>query len=191
MGWGLSIDQDGDGYVYCSEADFETGPDDYDGYPPHSYPIIYEGVEEHHSEIDFARDEMGLDAARAQCWEAFDDAKGAYRRLSDDEKMRLHTEFVKELKADLKVCVVDKVRKKEKEDQIKFFKKQWSNDLEKLEADIAHIEKQLAQKRKKYDEKRQPLTILEDELKTIMAPAERKKEIQKLIDLEKEWAQNL
>ena len=188
MGWGLSIDQDGDGYVYCSEADFETGPEDYDGYPPHSYPIIHEGVEEHHSEIDFARDEMGLDAARAQCWEAFADAKSAYRRLSDDEKMRLHTELMKELKADMKVCVVDKVRKKEKEDQIKFFKKQWSNDLEKLEADIAHIEKQLAQKRKEYEEKRQPLTILEDELKTIMAPAERKKEIQKLIDLEKEWA---
>ena len=191
MGWGLSIDQDGEGFVYCSEADFETGPDEYEGYPPHSYPIIHEGMEEHHSEIDFARDEMGLDAARAQCWEAFADAKAGYDHLSDDEKIRLHTELMKELKDELKACVVDQTRKKEKEDQIKFFKKEWKNRLEKIEADIAHLEKQLEQKRKEYAEMRQPLDILEGELKVIMGPAERKKEVQALINKEKEWIKSL
>lgn len=191
MGWGLSIDQDGEGYVYCSEADFETGPEEYEGCPPHSYPIIHEAMEEHHSAIDWARDEMGLDAARAQCWEAFADAKAVYRNLSDDEKIRLHTELVKELKDELKACVVDKTRKKEKEDQIKFFKKEWKNKMEKLEADIAHLEKQLEAKRQEYDEMRRPLVVLEDELKIIMAPAERKKEVQALINKEKEWIKSL
>lgn len=190
MGWGLSIDQDENGYVYCTEADFETGPDDYEGYPPHSFPIIHEGVEDHHSEIDFARDEMGLDEARAQCHEAFADAKRSYRYLSIDEKMKLHTDLMKELKDEMKGCVVDKTRKKEKEEQIKFFKKEWNNKLEKLEADIAHLEKQLEQKRKEYNEARKPLGILEEELDAIMAPAVRKKEIQELIKREKEWAQD-
>lgn len=188
MGWGLSIDQDGEGHVYCHEADFETGPDEYDGYPPHSYPVIHEGMEEYHSEIDWARDEQGLDAARARCWEAFSDAKAAYLNLSIDEKIRLHNELMKELKDELKACVVDRTRKKEKEDQIRFFKREWRNKLEKLEADIAHLEKQLEQKRKEYTEMRQPLADLEQELKIIMAPAARKKEIQELINKEKEWA---
>jgi predicted nuclease with TOPRIM domain len=190
MGWGISIDQDENGYVYCHAADFETGPEDYEGYPPHSFPIIYEGVEGHHRDIDFARDEMGIDEARAQCYEAFADAKRSYRRLSIDEKMKLHNEYVKELKEELKGCVVDKTRKKEKEDQIKFFKNEWKNKLEKLEADIAHLEKQLQERRKEYAAARKPLDILEEELRIIMAPAELKKEIQELINREKEWVQD-
>lgn len=187
MGWGISIDQDCDGYVYCADANFETGPADYEGYPPHSYPVIYEGVEAYHSEIDYARDEMGLDEACSQCHEAFARAKRSYRNLSTDEKMQLHKDLMKELKDELKGCVVDKTRKKEKEDQIKFFKKEWKNKLEKLEADIAHLEKQLEQKRKEYTDLRQPLIILEGELARIMEPENRKKEIQEIIKREKDW----
>mgnify|MGYP006268810851 CR=1 FL=1 len=188
MGWGLSIDQSAEGHVFCSEADFKTGPDDYEGYPPHSFQTIAEGVESFHSEIDFARDEMGLDAARAQCWEAFADAKRMYRRLSDEEKLELHRSYVKDLRDELKTCVVDRKRQKDKEALIEFFNVQYGPALGKLEADIARLENELAKKRKEYNEKREPLTALESELAAITAPALRKKEIQALIKQETDWS---
>ena len=187
MGWGLSIGQSADGYVFCTEADFETEPEHYEGYPPHSFQTIYENMEAYHSEIDFARDEMGIDAARAQAWEAFDNAKAEYRRLSDDKKMELHSNFVSDLKSEMKGCVVDRKRQKDKEAQITFFKNEYGSVLGGLESDIARLEKELAEKRAEYDAKRRPLTVLEHELDAILAPGERKKEIQKTLKQETEW----
>jgi hypothetical protein len=187
MGWGISIGQDADGYVFCTDADFETGPEHYEGYPPHSFQTIYENVEAYHSEIDFARDETGLDAARSEAWTAFDNAKAEYWRLSDAEKIELHTNFVKELKSEMKGCVVDRKRQKDKEAQIAFFKNEYGPVLGELEADITRIEKELAKKRTEHAEKRRPLTILEQELAAIIGPGERKKEIQKILKQETEW----
>ena len=42
-------------------------------------------------------------------------------------------------------------------------------------------------KRAEYDAKRRPLTVLEHELDAILAPGERKKEIQKIVKQETEW----
>ena len=187
MGWGISIDQDADGYVFCADADFVAGPEHYEGYPPHSFQTIYENMEAYHSEIDFARDEMGIDAARAQAWEAFDNAKAEYRRLSDDKKMELHSNFVSDLKSEMKGCVVDRKRQKDKEAQIAFFKNEFGSVLGELESDIARLEKELMEKRAEYDAKRRPLTVLEHELDAILAPGERKKEIQKIVKQETEW----
>ena len=78
MGWGISIDQDADGYVFCTDADFKTDECDYDGFPPHSYKMIADGVEDEHSTIDWTRDEIGLDAANTACYRAFEVAKCVY-----------------------------------------------------------------------------------------------------------------
>ena len=188
MGWGLSIDQDKDGHVFCSEADFETGPEDYEGFPPHSYKAIADGVEEEHSTIDWTRDEVGLDAARAACREAFEDAKCYYEGLDDDEKWKMHTEYIKELKNEMKLCVVDQTHKKEKEAQIAFFKTQYGTELCMLSNEIAHLTAQLESKRKQYEQVRAPLDMLEKELATILKPTVRKKELQALIKRETEWA---
>ena len=188
MGWGISIDQDKNGYVFCSEADFETGPEDYEGFPPHSYKTIADGVEEEHSSIDWTRDEVGLDAARAACREAFEGAKCYYEGLDDDEKWNMHTEYVKELKSEMKLCVVDKVRQKEKEAQIAFFKTQYGPELCTLSNEIAQLAAQLESKKKQYEKVKAPLDVLENELAVIVKPAVRKKELQTLIKRETEWA---
>jgi hypothetical protein len=188
MGWGLSIDQDDDGFVFCSEADFETGPEDYEGLPPHSYKVIADGVEEEHSTIDWTRDEVGLDAARAACRDAFEDAKSMYEDLDDDEKWKIHTKYVKELKDEMKLCVVDQTRKNEKEAQIAFFKTQYGPELCELSNEIARLTAELDSKKKQYEKIRGPLQVLEKELADIVKPAIRKKELQALIKRENEWA---
>mgnify|MGYP006272426439 CR=1 FL=1 len=186
MGWGISIDQDENGYVYCSEADFETGPEDYgDDYPPCSYDTIYEGVEAHHSEIDWARDEQGLDAARAQAWEAFSDAKAAWYHMDEDEQWKIHGEWMARKRAEIKACVVDKEARKAKNKEIAAFN---HAPVVKLEDEIEALEMQLAQKRKEHRELRAPLTKLEAEYAQITQPDRDKKTLQELVDREKEWA---
>jgi len=185
MGWGISIDQDENGFVYCRDADFETGPEDYDGYPPCSYDIIYEGVEDHHSEIDWARDEQGLDSARVQAWEAFSEAKGRWHRLSDEEQWKIHGEWMAQKRAEIKACVVDKEARKAKNKEIAEFN---HGPVVKLEDEIKALEAQLARKRAEHAELRAPLTQLEAEYAQITQPDRDKKELQELVDLEKEWA---
>lgn len=185
MGWGISIGQDENGYVCCRDADFETGPEDYEGCPPCSYDTIYEGVEEHHREIDRARDEQGLDAARAQAWEAFSEAKGCWESLSDAEQWKIHGEWMAQKRAEIKACVVDKEARKAKNKEIAAFN---HSPVVKLEDDIKALEEQLAQKRQKHAELRAPLTKLEVEYDAITQPDRTKKEIQELVELEKEWA---
>lgn len=185
MGWGISIDQDENGFVCCGDADFETGPAEYEGYPPCSYDTIYEGVEEHHREIDWARDEQGLDAARAQAWEAFAEAKGRWDNLDDAEKWKIHGEWMAEKRAEIKACVVDKEARKAKNKELKAFD---HGPVVNLEDEIKALEERLAKKRLEHTELRAPLTKLEAEYARITHPDRYKKELQELVDLEKAWA---
>lgn len=185
MGWGISIDQDENGFVYCSDADFETGPDDYDGYPPCSYDMIYEVVEEHRREIDMARDEGSVDAAREQAWEAFGYAKRRWDRLDDAEQWKIHGEWMAQKRAEIKECVVDKEARKAKNKEISNFN---HAPVVKLEDEIKALEERLAKKRTEHAELRAPLTKLEAEYAEITHPDRVKKEIQNLVDLEKDWA---
>ena len=187
MGWGISIDQDENGFVYCHDADFETGPGEYEGYPPCSYDMIYEGVEEHHREIDWARDEQGLDAARAQAWEAFGCAKGRWDNLDDAEQWKIHGEWMAQKRAEIKACVVDKEARKAKNKEIANFN---HAPVVKLEDEIKALEERLAQKRAEHTELRAPLTKLEAEYAEITQPDRTKKELQELVDLEKAWARD-
>lgn len=94
MGWGISIDQDEDGYVCCADANFETGPEDYEGLPPSSYGFIRDYMEDnYHREIDMARDEGSVSLAREMCDDAFRAAKRAYKGLSYDQKLDMHLEW--------------------------------------------------------------------------------------------------
>jgi len=187
MGWGISIDQDEDGFVYCHDADFETGPDDYEGCPPCSYDMIYEGVEAHHSEIDWARDEQGVDSAREQAWEAFAYAKGRWNSMDDEEQWKIHGEWMAEKRAEIKACVVDKDARKAKNKEIKAFD---HGPVVKLEDEIKALEERLARKRAEHAELRAPLTKLEEEYFIITHPDRYKKELQELVDLEKAWARD-
>lgn len=188
MGWGISIDQDENGFVYCHDADFETGPEHYESYPPCSYDIIYEGVEEHHREIDWARDEMGLDAARQQAWEAFGSAKGCWDRLTDEEQWKIHGEWMAQKRSEIKGCVVDKEARKAKNKEIAAFD---HGPVVKLEKEIKALEAQLARKRDEHTKLRAPLTKLEAEYAQITQPDRDKKALQELVDREKDWARML
>jgi len=185
MGWGISIDQDENGFVYCHDADFETGPEDYEGYPPCSYDIIYKGVESHHSEIDWARDEQGLDAARDQAWEAFAHAKRRWNCLDDEDQWKVHGEWMAQKRAEIKACVVDKEARKAKNKEIKAFD---HGPVVKLEDEISALEEQLTQKRLEHAKLRAPLTKLEVEYAAITQPDRDKMALQELVDREKEWA---
>jgi hypothetical protein len=187
MGWGISIDQDENGFVYCHDADFETGPEEYEGYPPCSYDVIYEGVEEHHREIDWARDEQGVDSARVQAWEAFAEAKGRWDNLDDAEQWKIHGEWMARKRAEIKECVVDKEARKAKNKEIAAFN---HAPVVKLEDEIKMLEAQLIRKRTEHAELRAPLTKLEAEYIDITQPDRTKKELQELVDLEKAWARD-
>jgi chromosome segregation ATPase len=187
MGWGISIDQDEDGFVYCEDANFETDAGDYHGYPPSSYDFIYEHVERCRGEIDGARDEMGIDEAHVQCREAFVGAKQAWRRLAPDERNKIHEEYVKDLKKQIRECRVDRKRQKEKMDQILFYEKRFGPDLSKLDREIADLEARLEAKRQEYKKVREPLTILESELSVINEPIRAKELLQKRLEMEEEF----
>jgi len=185
MGWGISIDQDENGFVRCGDADFETGPEDYEGYPPCSYDMIYEGVESRRRDIDMARDEIGVDAAREQAWEAFAYAKGDWGSLDEDEQWKIHGEWMAQKRAEIKACVVDKEARKAKNKEMAAFN---HAPVVKLEDEIKALEERLAKKRLEHAELRAPLTKLEAEYAQITQPDRDKKELQELVDLEKAWA---
>ena len=187
MGWGISIDQDENGFVYCHDADFETGPDEYEGYPPCSYDMIYEGVESRRRDIDMARDEIGVDAAREQAWEAFAYAKGDWNSLDEDEQWKIHGEWMAQKRAEIKECVVDKEARKAKNKEIAAFN---HAPVVKLEDEIKALEERLEKKRLEHTELRAPLTKLEAEYAEITQPDRTKQELQELVDLEKAWARD-
>jgi len=171
--------------VYCHDANFEMGPDDYEGYPPCSYEMIYDGVKAHRSEIDMARDEIGVDAAREQAWEAFGYAKRRWDRLDEAEQWKIHGEWMAQKRAEIKECVVDKEARKAKNKELKAFD---HGPVVKLEDEIKALEVQLARKRLDHAELRAPLTKLEAEYAEITQPDRDKKALQELVDIEKDWA---
>lgn len=187
MGWGISIGQDENGFVYCEDADFETGPEDYEDYPPCSYDMIYEGVEARRRDIDMARDEIGVDAAREQAWEAFAYATGDWESLDDEEQWKIHCEWMARKRAEIKACVVDKEARKAKNNELKAFD---HGAVVKLEDEIKALEVQLAEKRAEHAELRAPLTQLEAEYAEITQPDRDKKALQELVELEKAWARD-
>jgi hypothetical protein len=187
MGWGISIDQDENGFVCCGDADFETGPEDYEGYPPCSYNMIYEGVEARRRHIDMARDDIGVDAAREQAWEAFVYAKSDWNSLNDEAQWKIHGEWMAEKRAEIKECVVDKEARKAKNKELKAFD---HAPVVKLEDEIKALEAQLILKRAEHAELRAPLMKLEDEYADITQPDRDKQALQELVDLEKAWARD-
>jgi hypothetical protein len=188
MGWGINIYQDANGYVRCDDADFKTGPDDYEGYPPCSYDLIYEGVEESHSEIDMARDEGSLHDARARAWEAFEDAKCGWDRLTEEEQWEIHGVWMANKRQEVKELVVDSNARKAKAEEIEKFNTKYGPRLKKLGGDIMWLEDLLVKKRAKLAEAREPLDTLEAEYAAIVRPDVMKREIQRLVHEEKDWA---
>ena len=188
MGWGISIDQNENGFVRCRDADFETGPEDYRGYPPCSYDAIYEGVEVYHGAIDMARDDGSVYAANEQCWEAFGYAKRHWDRLDEEEQWRIHGEWMARKRAEIKECVVDTEARTAKAVEIEKFNTKYGPRLEKLGGDIMWLEDLLVKKRAKLAEAREPLDALEAEYAEITQPDRDKKALQAIVDLEKDWA---
>ena len=188
MGWGITIYQDANGYVRCDDADFKTGPDDYEDYPPCSYDLIYQGVEESHSEIDMARDEGSVQDARTRCWEAFGDAKNGWDRLTAEEQWDIHGKWMAARREEVKGLVVDPEARKAKAEEIEKFNTKYGPRLKKLGGDILWLEDLLSKKRAKLTEAREPLDALEAEYAAIVRPDVMKREIQRLVHAEKDWA---
>jgi hypothetical protein len=188
MGWGITIYQDANGYVRCDDADFKTGPVDYEDYPPCSYDLIYEGVEESHSEIDMARDEGSVQDARTRCWEAFGDAKNGWDRLTEEEQWVIHGKWMAARREEVKGLVVDPEARKAKAGEIEKFNTKYGPRLKKLGGDIMWLEDLLSKKRAKLAEAREPLDALEAEYAAIVRPDVMKREIQRLVHEEKDWA---
>ena len=190
MGWGLSIQQDEDGIVYCDDAGFYPDKEEYEGCPPSSYEFIADGVESYHEMIDMARDEQGEEAACSECYEAFNSAKYEWKvGVSEREKQEIHTVWLenklKEL--DSAICVVDQTKKAALEENIDSYLKEHKAELEQLKLEIAAIERVLADKIAIYEAKRQPLQRLESELDTVLVPDKTRQRILKLVDEEKNF----
>jgi hypothetical protein len=108
MGWGISIDQDDNGHVYCSDANWETFSQDYDDCPPSSYDFIRDYMDSnHHGEIDMARDEGSADLAHEACCEAFESAKYAYEDLTEEEQVDMHNAWLEKTRNDIANITVD------------------------------------------------------------------------------------
>jgi hypothetical protein len=149
--------------------------------------MIYEVVEERRREIDGARDEIGVDAAREQAWEAFGYAKRRWDDLSDEAQWKIHGEWMAQKRTEIKECVVDKEARKAKNKEIVAFN---HGPVVKLEDEIKMLEAQLIRKRREHAELRAPLTKLEAEYADITQPDRDKKALQEIVDLEKAWARD-
>ena len=113
MGWGISIDVDEDGHVYCSDANWDTTSQDYVTpgdcvYPPSSREFIRDYMDsQYHDVIDMARDEGSAELACEECRSAFESAKYSYDDLDEEEQTRLHSEWLEQAQRELKGIVVD------------------------------------------------------------------------------------
>lgn len=133
MGWGISIGVDEDGHVYCSDAGWETGSQDYEGtddcvYPPSSREFIRDYMDaHHHGEIDMARDEGSAELACEECRSAFESAKYSYDDLDEEEQIRLHAEWLEQARYELEEIVVDEEATSIAQKRIEELKKQIDN----------------------------------------------------------------
>jgi predicted nucleic acid-binding Zn-ribbon protein len=173
MGWGISINQDENGFVYCEDANFETGEYDYKEYPPSSYNYIYEMVENEHSTIDYARDEFGADAACEACQEAFTGAKYSYDDLTEKEQIDMHDEWFKNTRDDIAKCVFDEDKEKALCHEIDEWNTKNREEMENL--------------KRKYDELHSAISTLEKSLEQVRKPKKRKATLENLIAQEMEF----
>jgi chromosome segregation ATPase len=183
MGWGLSIGLDADGYVVCSECDFETTADDYVDVPMSAREFIRDAMDRnHHSEIDMARDEIGLDAGREACREAFEDAKGDYEGLEDEEKMKMHEEYIAELKEELDATEPSDPKKtKRLRDEMDAEDVKIATTKAKLEEDIARLQYQLKDKESALQTLLSTRNALQAELNSEREPDRKRLRLQQLI----------
>ena len=124
MGWGISIDQDDNGHVYCSDANWETNSNDYDNedalYTPSSYEFLRDYMDDnYHHDIDSARDNGSESLAHEECCSAFSCAKSAYDELSDAERLAMHTEWLASTREKVSKIVVDEDATKAAREKIK------------------------------------------------------------------------
>ena len=190
MGWGLTIEQDEYGFIQIPDADFFTDESDYEGIPPHAYDLIYEYMEKHHRrDIDMARDEGSIEFARETAQEAFESAK-----CSCDGDMELHKEKVKELKDSIKcenAAIKDnKPLIKTTKVEIDSFLIKNDKRIKSLEKDIDDLKMSLEMKEKEYESFTKPLMDLQDKLDSYKTPEENKVKLQRMLDMEMEWAES-
>jgi len=180
MGWGISISQDEKGHVYCDDANFETDDTDYDGFPPSSYDYICNYMDSHyHSEIDMARDEGSVSLANECCRDAFESSKYAYEYLDEEEKMKMHEEWLEQTKEEIKSCVVDELAESKTIMEIEEYNKGNADKITELEMKIKNLEESLGLLKR-------PLQILVDKLYIIQKPAEMKGQLETLLLKENE-----
>jgi chromosome segregation ATPase len=190
MGWGLAIEQDEDGFIQIPDADFFTDESDYEGIPPHAYDAIYEYMEKYHRrEIDMARDEGSIEFARETAQEAFQSAKS-----SCEGDMELHKDKVKELKESIK-CENAAIKEnksliKKTKSEIDSFLIKNDTYLKKLETEIDNLKKSVEIKEKEYESFTKPLMDLQDTLESYKSPEENKLKLQRMLDMEMEWAES-
>lgn len=108
MGWGVCFALDANGRVYCADGcKWRASKSDYDGYPvwPSARQSVLDYFEgEGHSELDMIRDECpGTSSAlAAACDEHMAYALGNYESFTDDEKTKMHKEYLSNLESTLK-----------------------------------------------------------------------------------------
>ena len=157
MGWGISIDQDENGCVYCEDADFQTGIEDYgDECPPSSYDFIYEKVEDDHGTIDSARNHSGIDMANEECHGAFNCAKSCYEDLEDDEKLDMHDLWIENTRGELAKCVFDETKEAEVLKSIEDWNAANRETLNELERKCMELNQQIKKLEFKLGEVRRP-----------------------------------
>jgi hypothetical protein len=193
MGWGLRIDLDADGHVVCSECDFETTSDDYVDIPMSAREFIRDCMDRnHHREIDMARDEIGLDAGRAACQEAFEDAKLDYENLEDEEKLQMHEDYIAELKEELDATEPsDPTKTKRLREEINDEDAKTADTKAKLEEDIARLHQELKDKQSALQTLLSTRDALEAELNTECEPDRKRVRLQKIMDEELQFFDGL
>jgi hypothetical protein len=86
--------------------------------------------------------------------------------------------------------VVDVEARKAKAEEIEKFRTKYGPRLKKLGGDILWLEDLLEKKRAKLAEAQEPLDVLEAEYAAIVRPDVTKREIQRLVHAEKDWAKS-
>ena len=108
MGWGVCFGLDENGRVYCVDGcSWRATKADYDGYPvwPSARKSVLQYFERNaHRELDMIRDEFpGTAAGLARaCRSHIGLALSVYGHLSDEVKIRLHEEKLKEIEDKIK-----------------------------------------------------------------------------------------